>query len=220
MALVVKCQCRVHKKHRFNPWARNILEEGMTAHSRIHAWRIPWAVEPGRLQSIGLQRVGHDWSGLALRRMHSISEWARWYFNSSVQLSRSVVSNFLWPHGLQQVRLPCPSNSHEKTYQFSLKSRDIILSTKVCLVKAMIFPVVIYGCEMKNWCFWTVMLEKTLENPLDCKEIQPVHPKGNQPWIFIGRTDAEAETAILWPPDAKNWLTRKDSDAGIIYNRC
>ena len=65
----------------------------------------------------------------------------------------------------------------------------------------------------KNWCFWTVVLEKTLENPLDCKEIQPVHPKGNESWIFIGRTDAEAETPIPWPPDAKNWLTRKDTDA-------
>ena len=65
----------------------------------------------------------------------------------------------------------------------------------------------------KNWCFWTVMLEKTLENPLDCKQIKPVNPKGNQSWIFIGRTDAEAETPVLWPPDAKNWLTEKDSDA-------
>ena len=65
----------------------------------------------------------------------------------------------------------------------------------------------------KNWCFWTVVLEKTLESPLDCKEIQPVHPKGSQSWIFIGRTDAEAETPVLWPPDVKNWLLRKDSDA-------
>ena len=65
----------------------------------------------------------------------------------------------------------------------------------------------------KNWCFWTVVL-KTLESPLDCKEIQPVHPKGNQSWIFIGRTDAEAETPILWPPNEKNWLTGKDPDAG------
>ena len=64
----------------------------------------------------------------------------------------------------------------------------------------------------KNWCFWTVVLEKTPESPLDCKEIQPVHPKGNQFWIFIGRTDAEAETPILWPPDAKNWLIGKDPD--------
>ena len=95
--------------------------------------------------------------------------------------------------------------------------------TKVCLVKAMVFPVVMYGCweldykeswAPKNWCFWTVLLEKTLKGPLDCKEIQPVHPKGNQSWIFLGRTDAEAETPILWPPDVKNWLTGKDPDAG------
>ena len=66
---------------------------------------------------------------------------------------------------------------------------------------------------LKNWCFWTVMSEKTLERPLDCKEIQPVHPKGNQSWIFIGRTDAEAEAPILWPPDSKNWLIWKDPDA-------
>ena len=67
---------------------------------------------------------------------------------------------------------------------------------------------------LKNWCFWTVVLEKTLESPLDYKEIQPVHPKGNQSWIFVGRTDAEVETPILWPPDAKNWLLGKDPDAG------
>ena len=70
------------------------------------------------------------------------------------------------------------------------------------------------GWVPKNWCFWTVVLEKTLERPLDCKEIQPVHPKGNQSWIFIGRTHSEAETPILWPPDVKNWLTGKDPDAG------
>ena len=66
----------------------------------------------------------------------------------------------------------------------------------------------------KNWCFWTVVLEKTLESPLDSKEIQPVHPKGDQSWVFIGRTDVEAETPILWPPHAKSWQVRKDSDAG------
>ena len=104
-----------------------------------------------------------------------------------------------------------------------LKSRDIILPTKVYLVKAMFFPVVKNGCESwtikraeppKNWCFWTVMLEKTLESPLDCKEIQPVHSEGDQPWDFLGRTDAEAETPVLWPPDVKNWLTWKDPDTG------
>ena len=66
----------------------------------------------------------------------------------------------------------------------------------------------------KNWCFWTEVLEKTLESPLDCKEIQPVHPKGDQSWVFIGRTDVEAETPILWLPDAKIWLNLKDPDAG------
>ena len=66
----------------------------------------------------------------------------------------------------------------------------------------------------KKWCFWTVVLEKTLESPLDCKEIKPVYPKGNQPWIFIGRTYAEAETPVLWPPDAKKWLIGKHPDAG------
>ena len=70
------------------------------------------------------------------------------------------------------------------------------------------------GWMLKNGCFWTVVLEKILESPLHCKEIQPVHPKGNQSWILIGRTDAEADAPILWPPDAKLWLTRKDPDAG------
>ena len=71
----------------------------------------------------------------------------------------------------------------------------------------------------KNWCFWTVVLKKTLESPLDCKEIKPVNPKGNQSWIFIGRTDAEAEAPILWPPDAKNWLIGKDPDAWKVWRQ-
>ena len=104
-----------------------------------------------------------------------------------------------------------------------LKSRDITLPTKVQLVKAMVFPVVMYGCESwtvkKDDCwridnFWTVVLEKTLKRPLDCKETQSVHPKGDESWIFIGRTDVEPETPILWPPGARNWLICKDLDAG------
>ena len=71
----------------------------------------------------------------------------------------------------------------------------------------------------KNWCFWTVVLEKTLDSPLGCKEIQPVYPKGDQSWVFIGRTDFEAETPILWPPDPKNWLIGNDPDAGKIEGR-
>ena len=71
----------------------------------------------------------------------------------------------------------------------------------------------------KNWCFWTVVLKKSLESPMDCKEIQPVHPKGDQSWVFTGRTDAEAETPILWPPDVKDWLIWKDPDAGKDWRR-
>ena len=72
---------------------------------------------------------------------------------------------------------------------------------------------------LKNWCFWTVVLEKTLESPLDCKEIQPIHPKGIQFWIFIGRADAEAETLVLWPPDGKNWIIGNDPVAGKDWGR-
>ena len=101
-----------------------------------------------------------------------------------------------------------------------LKSRDITLAKKAHLVKAIVFPV--WTCELdykeswvpKNWCFWTVVLEKTPESPLDCKEIQPVNPKENQSWIFIGWTDAEAEAPIPWPPDAKSQLIWKDPDVG------
>ena len=105
----------------------------------------------------------------------------------------------------------------------TFKSRDITLSTKVHLVKAMDFPVVIYGCESwalkKVECWRTDAFElwcwkKTLESPLDCKEIQPVHPKGDQSWVFIGRTNAEVETPVIWPPHAKSWLIGTDPDAG------
>ena len=93
--------------------------------------------------------------------------------------------------------LPLSSSSHVWMWELDYKERWVL----------------------KNWCFWTAVLEKTLESPLDCKEIQPVHPKGNQSWIFIGRPDAEAETAILWPPDVKNWLTGKDPNAGKDWGK-
>ena len=105
-----------------------------------------------------------------------------------------------------------------------LRSRDITLLTKVHLVKAMVFPVVIHvsmweldhkeGWGLKNWCFLTAVLEKTLESPLDSRENKPVNPKGNQLWLFIGKTDAEAEAPILWPTNAKSQFIGKDYDAG------
>ena len=102
-----------------------------------------------------------------------------------------------------------------------LKSRDITLLTKVHIVKAMVFPsshVWMWeldhkeGWALKNWCFRIMVLEKSLESSLDCKEIKPVHPKGDQSWVFIGRTDVEAEALILWPPHVKSWLIWKDPD--------
>ena len=103
-----------------------------------------------------------------------------------------------------------------------LKRRDMTLPTKLCIVKNDFSSSYVWMWELdhkeswvpKNWCFWTVMLEKTLESPLDCKEIKSVYPKGNQSWIFIGRADVEAQPPILWPPDEKNWLIWKDPDAG------
>ena len=103
-----------------------------------------------------------------------------------------------------------------------LKSRDITLPTKSVWSRLWFFQ---WSCmdvrvglwrklRPKNWCFWTVVLEKTFESPLDCKEIQPVYPKGDQSWVFVGRTDTEAETPIFWPPRAKSWLIGKDPDAG------
>ena len=111
--------------------------------------------------------------------------------------------------------------SYDKPRQHIQKQRHYF-ANKGPSSQAMVFPIIMYGCELdykerwvpKNWCFWTVVLEKTLLSPLDCKEIQPVHSKGDQSWVFIGRTDVEAETPILWPPHAKSWLIGKDPDTG------
>ena len=132
------------------------------------------------------------------------------------------------PKSLQVVMFATWNKRYDQPRQHMKKQRHYF-TNKVHLVKAMVFPVVMYGCELdykeswvpKYWCFWTVLLEKTLvvlektlESLLNCKEIQPIHPKGNQSWIFIGRTDAKAETPILWPLDVKNQLTGKDPDTG------
>ena len=108
-----------------------------------------------------------------------------------------------------------------------LESRDIPLMIKICIVKAVVFPVVLYKCgswtikkaEHQRTDAFKLVLEKTLESPLDCKEIKPVNPKGNQPWIFIGRTDAEAVTPALWPPEAKSWLTVKRPWSWTIWGQ-
>ena len=120
------------------------------------------------------------------------------------------MSDSLWPHGLQHARFHikkqrhCFANKVLSSQGYGFSSGHVWMWELDCEE----------SWAPKNWCFWTVVLEKTLESPLDCKEIWPAHPKGDQSWVFIGRTDAEAETPILWPSDAKSWLVWKDPDAG------
>ena len=143
---------------------------------------------------MGSKRVGHDWA--------TELNWATGYeIKRCLLLGRKAMTN------LDSI----------------LKSRDITLLTKMHLVKAMVFPVIMDGCweldhkegwAPKKWWFWTAVLEKTLESPLDCKVMKPVNSKGNKPWILIGRTDVEAEALVLWPSDAKSQVVGKDCDAG------
>ena len=117
--------------------------------------------------------------------------------------------------------------SYDKPRQNIKKQKHYFAN--VLLVKAMVFPVVMYECEswtikknwwaLKNWCLWTVVLKKALESPLDCKEIKPVNPNGNQSWVFIERTDAETEAPILWASDAKSWLFEIDPDIGSDWRQ-
>ena len=317
----------------------------MAPHSSTLAWKILWTEEPGRLQSMGLLRVGYDWvTSLSLftfmhwRRKWQPTPvflpgesqgqgslvgchlwgwtWLKWLSSSSsffnlyaedimrnagleevqagIKIARRNISNLRYADdttlmaeseeelksllmkvkeesekvglklNIQKTKImasgPITSwkidgetvetvadfiflgskitadgdHSHEikrrlllgrkvmTNIDSILKSRDITLPTKVCLVKAMVFPVVMYGCDgwtIKKAEHWRIdafelMLEKTLESPLDCKKIQPVHPIGFQSWVFIERSDVEAETPILWPPDAKSWLIGKDPDCG------
>ena len=137
----------------------------------------PWTEESGGLQSIGSQRVGHNWSEL-----------------TCTILTQKTTPLSTYPEIAFALYL------HYTFERTGLSFKKWELDYKE-------------GWALKNWCFWAVVLEKTLESPLDCKEIQPVNPKGNQSWIFMGRTDAETETPVLWPSDVKNWLTEKDPDA-------
>ena len=188
---------------------------------------------------------------------------------------RSVMSDSLWPHGLQYAKLPCPSptpgaysnsrplsrwchptisssvvpfsscpqsfpasGSFEGRQFFASGGQSTGASASASVPSSECSGLISFRMDWfdllavqgtlknllqlyssKNWCFWVVVLEKTLQSPLDSEEIKPVHPKRNQPWILIGRTDAEAEASIVWPPDAKNELLRKDPDAGKNW-RC
>ena len=166
---------------------------------------IPWTIE-----LMGLQRVRHNWS------------CSNGNFDRLYSLGLQITADSDCSHEIKR-RLLLGKKAMANLDSI-LKSRGITLVTKVHLVKAMVSPVIMYGCESwtikkaEHWCFWTVVLRKTLESSLDCK-IKPVNPKGNQSWIFIEGTDAEAEAPILWPPDVKNWLIGKDPDAEKDWRR-
>ena len=158
---------------------------------------------------------------------------------SSVQFNHSVVSDRLFVTPWTAARQASLSITNSRSPRKPMSMESVISSNHLILCGTLllsIFPSIrvfsnesalcrhVWMWELdykeswapKKWCFWTVALEKTLESPLDCKEIQPVHPKGNQSWIVIGKTDAEAETPILWPLNAKNWLIGKDPDAEMV----
>ena len=143
-----------------------------------------WTERPGVLQFMGLQSVGHDWA----TELNWIS-WKESYDQPRQHIKKQ--RHYFTNKGPSRQGYGF-SDSHVRMWELNCKE----------------------SWAPKNGSFWTVVLEKTLESPLDYKEIQPIHPKGNQSWIFTGRIDVEAETPILWPPDMKNWLIGKDPDAG------
>ena len=168
------------------------LEKEMATHSSTLAWKIPWTEETCRLQSMELQRVGHDWATSL-----SLSNRVQIYYTSY---------NCFW---FKVTKRHYFANKVSSTQGYGFPCGHVWMWELDCEE----------GWALKNWCFWTVVLEKTLESPLDRKEIQPVHSEGDQPWDFFGRNDAKAETPVLWPPHAKSWLIGKDSDAGTDWGQ-
>ena len=161
----------------------------MVIHCSILAWRIPRTEEPGRLQSMASQRVEHE-----RLTLNTFSSWNPAVTQSSINCIS--LCHLFANKGPYSQCYGFPS-SHVRMWELDQKE----------------------GWGPKNWCFWTVVLEKTFESPLGCKEIQTVHPKGDQSGIFIGRTDVEAETPILWPPDVKSRLTGKTPEARLDWRQ-
>ena len=178
-----------------------VREKAMAPHSSTLAWKIPWTEEPGGLQSMGSLRVGHHWTtSLSLFHFHALKKEMATHSNVLAwRIPGTGEPGRLLSMGLHIVR-----------YDWSDLAAAVASSNHVWIWDLDYKE----SWVLKNWCFWNVVLKKPLESPLDCKEIQPVNPKGNKSWIFTDRTDAEAETPIFWLPDAKNWLTGKDPDAG------
>ena len=192
------------------PELEDSLEKEMATHSYILAWRIPRTEEPGWLRSMGSERIGHNWVANTAK---SMGKWE--------MCSMTIFLLLIWKEMICSSCPPDPSGTFLFIFKLlsessSFKEHTSQTSHGKRKKMQLMFPKFSSGhvwmweldykesWAQKNWCFWTVVLEKTFESPLDCKEIQPVHPKGDQSWVFIGRTDVEAETLILWPPDVKN----------------
>ena len=174
----------------------------MAPHSSTLAWKIPWTEEPGGPQSVELLRVGHDWT--TSLSLFTFMRWRRKWQPTPVFLPgdsqgwQSLVGCHLWGR-----------TESDMTEQLHLTSLHVWLGELDHKE----------GWVPKNWCFWTVVLEKTLQSSSDSKEIKSVNLKENQPWIYIERTDAEAEIPILWSSDAKNWLIEKTLMLGKIEGK-
>ena len=187
---------KVHLLHN-NLYYALLEEKAMAPHSSTLAWKIPWTEEPGRLQSMGSLELD------TTQRLHfhfSLSCIGEGNGNplqcSCLETPRDGRASWAAIYGVAQCRprLKRLSSSSRHCWMWELDCEE--------------------SWVPKNWCFWTVVLEKTLQSPLDCKEIQPVYSEGDQSWDFFGGNDAKAGTPVLWPPHAKCWLIGKDSDAG------
>ena len=195
----------------------SIFGEGNGTPLRYFAWKIPWMEEPGRLQSVGSLRVRHDWA--TSLSLFTFLNWRRKWQPTAVFLSgesQGWGSLVAAVYGVAQSRtrlkwLSSSSRQHIKNQRHYFANKGLC-SQGYGFSSSHVWMWKLYYKESwapNNWCFWAVVLEKALESPLDCKEIHSVHPKGDQSWVFIGRTDVEAETPVLWPPDAKTWLIWK-----------
>ena len=222
-----------HLPTTWETWVRSLgqedpLEKEMATHSSTLGWKIPWMEEPGKLLRVAKTQTRLSNFTFTFHFHALEKEMAT---HSSVLAWR--ILGMVEPGGLpsmgsqSRTRLKRLSSSSSSSWIasgfFTKRAIREALPTKVVSVQSYGFSSSHVWMQeldhkeswaLKNWCFWTVVLEKTLENPLNCHEIQPVSPKWNQSWIFIGRTDAEAKAPILWPPDVKNWLIGKDPDAG------
>ena len=175
----------------------------MATHSSILAWKIPWTEEPGGYSPWGHKELDRtEWLTLSLslhiQNKYKLNKWeireCKWIILISIDQYRQHIKKQRHYFAKKGLSSQGYSFSSGRVWMWGLEYKE--------------------SWAPKNWCFWTVVLKKTLESSLDCKEIQSGNPKGDQSWVFTGRTDVEAETPILWPPDVKSWLIWKDPDAG------